>query len=135
MTTATPAVPLTATSRTEQLFPILTPAQVARIATHGRVRRIGDDEVLVEPGKPVAHFFVVTEGRVEVFRPDGTGTGPEAVFGPGQFTGEVTLLSGRRGPPPVPARAPGGGHEVGADALVDRKSTRLKSRHLRQSDC
>ncbi len=118
MTTATPAVPLTATSRTEQLFPILTPAQVARIATHGRVRRVGDDEVLVEPGKPVAYFFVVTEGRVEVFRPDGTGTGPEAVFGPGQFTGEVTLLSGRRGLARIQAGAAGEVIEVGRDALL-----------------
>src|SRR5881296_1454693 len=117
MTTATPAVP-TATSRTEQLFPILTPAQVARITTHGRVRRIGDDEVLVEPGKPVAHFFVVTEGQVEVFRPDGTGTGPEAVFGPGQFTGEVTLLSGRRGLARIQAGAAGEVIEVGRDALL-----------------
>src|SRR2546428_980537 len=117
MTTATPAVP-TATSRTEQLVPRLTAAQVARIATHGRVRRVGDDEVLVEPGKPVAYFFVVTEGRVEVFRPDGTGKGPEAVFGPGQFTGEVTLLSGRRGLAPIQARAARGVIEVGRDALL-----------------
>jgi len=117
MTTATPAVP-TATSRTEQLFPILTPAQVARIATHGRVRRVGDDEVLVEPGKQVAHFFVVTEGQVEVFRPDGTGKGPEAVFGPGQFTGEVTLLSGRRGLARIRVGAAGEVIEVGRDALL-----------------
>src|SRR5256712_3458999 len=117
MTTATPAVP-TATSRTEQLVPRLTAAQVARIATHGRVRRVGDDEVLVEPGKPVAYFFVVTEGRVEVFRPDGTGKGPEAVFGPGQFTGEVTLLSGRRGLARTQAGAAGEVIEVGRDALL-----------------
>src|SRR5256712_2612928 len=117
MTTATPAVP-TATSRTEQLVPRLTAAQVARIATHGRVRRVGDDEVLVEPGKPVAYFFVVTEGRVEVFRPDGTGKGPEAVFGPGQFTGEVTLLSGRRGLARIQAGAAGQVIEVGRDALL-----------------
>jgi len=118
MTTATPAVPLTATSRTEQLFPILTPAQVARIATHGRVRRVGDGEVLVEPGELVTQFFVVTEGRVEVLRPDGTGKGPEAVFGPGQFTGEVTLLSGRRGLARIRAGAAGEVIEVGRDALL-----------------
>ena len=118
MTTATPALPLTATSRTEQLFPILTPAQVARIATHGRVRRVGDGEVLVVPGELVTHFFVVTEGRVEVLRPDGTGKGPEAVFGPGQFTGEVTLLSGRRGLARIRAGAAGEVIEVGRDALL-----------------
>src|SRR5438093_8327182 len=117
MTPATPAIP-TAPSRTEQRFPILTPAQVGRIATHGRVRRVGDDEVLVEPGKPVVHSFVVTEGRVEFFRPDGTGTWPEAVFGPGQFTGEVTLLSGRRGLARIQAGAAGEVIEVGRDELL-----------------
>ena len=40
-------------------------------------------------------FFVVTAGRVEVVRPSGSTETLVAVHGPGQFTGEVNMLSGR----------------------------------------
>jgi thioredoxin reductase (NADPH) len=41
-------------------------------------------------------FFVVTRGQVEIVRPSGTTETVVAVHGPGQFTGEVNMLSGRR---------------------------------------
>jgi thioredoxin reductase (NADPH) len=78
------------------MFPTLTPAQIARVAARGRRRSTHRGEVLVEAGDREVPFFVVTAGRVEVVRPfRGTET-PVAVHGPGQFTGEVTLLAGRR---------------------------------------
>lgn len=40
-------------------------------------------------------FFVVTAGQVEIVRPSDTADAPIVVHGPGQFTGEVNLLSGR----------------------------------------
>ncbi len=91
-----PTAPAPLTSSQERLFPTLSPAQVARIAAHGRARRISAGEVLVEANDRVARFFVVVSGEVEVVRV--TGDTPErvAVFRAGQFTGEVSLLSGRR---------------------------------------
>jgi thioredoxin reductase (NADPH) len=86
---------LTLSSGVERMFPTLTPAQIKRIATHGQVRSIRPGEVLVEAGAQVVPFFVVTAGRVEVIRPSGTTETLVAVHGPGQFTGEVNMLSGR----------------------------------------
>src|ERR1700693_3962193 len=118
MTTGTPAVPLTSTARVDHVFPVLTPAQVGRIAPHGRARRVREGEVLVEPGEPTTRFFVVSEGQVEAVRPGGEGEAPAAVFGPGQFTGEVSMLSGRRGLAQIRAAGAGEVIEVARDALL-----------------
>jgi thioredoxin reductase (NADPH) len=88
-------VSLTQSSSVERMFPTLTPAQIARIATHGQVRSIRPGEVLIEAGAHIVPFFVITAGRVEVVRPSGTTETLVAVHGPGQFTGEVNMLSGR----------------------------------------
>src|SRR5437870_10549152 len=89
--TALPS-PLTLSSGVERMFPTLTPAQVKRIAAHGKQRSIRSGEVLIEAGARVVPFFVVTAGRVEVVRPSGSTETLVAVHGPGQFTGEVNML-------------------------------------------
>jgi thioredoxin reductase (NADPH) len=92
-----PSVPSpTLLTPADQMFPTLTPAQVARIAAHGSVRPIRRGEVLVEAGDPVVPFFVVKAGQIEIVRLSGTAETLVAVHRPGQFTGEVTMLSGRR---------------------------------------
>lgn len=83
-------------SRAEQIFPTLTPAQVARVAARGRVRAVEPGEVLIDAGQPVVPFFVVLRGTVEIVQPTGDSETPIATHGPGQFTGEINLLSGRR---------------------------------------
>jgi thioredoxin reductase (NADPH) len=87
--------PLTQASGTERMFPTLTPAQVERIAAHGRVRQIRPGEVLVQQGDQIVPFFVVRSGGVEIIRPSNTNETLVALYGPGQFTGEVNMLSGR----------------------------------------
>ena len=96
MTAATQPITSTRPSLQERMFPTLTPAQIARIAPHGRVRQFQRGEVLVEAGEQVVPFFVVTAGRLEAVRPSGATETLVAVHGPGQFTGEVNMLSGRR---------------------------------------
>ena len=88
-------VPLTLPSGVERIFPTLTPDQVKRIGVLGQVRSIDAGEVLVEVGQQVVPFFVVQAGRLEIVRPSSTGETLITVFGPGQFTGEVNMLSGR----------------------------------------
>src|SRR5712692_6264933 len=95
MSDTTPGLPLTS-SRVEQVFPTLTPAQIRRIAAHGHTRAMQRGEVLVEQGDSAVRFFVVVAGEVEVVRPSGTTETLITVFRPGQFTGEVNTLSGRR---------------------------------------
>lgn len=93
----------TGASRQEQMFPTLTPAQLARITEHGRLRTAAAGEVLVEVGDRTVPFFIVTAGRIDIVRPTLTAEVLVAVHGPGQFTGEVNMLSGR--PALVRARA------------------------------
>ena len=95
VTRAALGVPLTLTSGIERMFPTLTPAQVERIAAHGHVRQIRPGEVLVQPGDQSVPFFVVTAGGVEIVRPSSANETLVALYGPGQFTGEVNMLSGR----------------------------------------
>ena len=63
-------LPLTS-SRIEKIFPKLTPAQIDRIATHGRMRSVQPGEVLIEQGDTSVPFFVVIMGEVEIVRPLG----------------------------------------------------------------
>ena len=95
MTDRTLPVSLTQSSGDERMFPRLTAAQIERIAAHGHVRPIQRGELLVEAGKNAVPFFVVLTGEIEMVRPSGTTETLVAVHGPGQFTGEINMLSGR----------------------------------------
>jgi len=97
MSDTTPPVPLTLASRADQVFPTLTPEQIARVAAHGHVRRVERGEVLLEPGDQNPRVFVVTAGHIEVVKPSGDTEEPVTIHRRGQFTGEVSMLSRRRG--------------------------------------
>jgi thioredoxin reductase (NADPH) len=109
--------------RREQTFPRLSQAQIARIAGLGERRRVKAGEILFELGEQRTHLFVIIEGTVEIVRPiDGR---EEAIvaLGPGEFTGEINMLSARRSL--VRARAVHDGAIVALDhehvrALVQR---------------
>src|SRR5918911_5568180 len=88
-------LPLTS-SHIEKIFPKLTPAQIDRIAAHGRMRSVQPGEVLIEQGDASVPFFVVITGEVEIVRPFGDRETLITVHGYGEFTGEVNMLSGRR---------------------------------------
>ena len=83
-------------SRTEMLFPTLTPEQISRVARHGRARPVVEGEILVEHGQQPVPFFVVTSGEIEIVRPSAAGEARIVVQKAGEFTGEVNMLSGRR---------------------------------------
>ncbi len=68
---------------------------MARVSAHGTARQLRLGEVLYEPGDQAA-FVVVTTGQIDIVRPSDTGDTLIAVLGPGQFTGEANMLSGRR---------------------------------------
>jgi thioredoxin reductase (NADPH) len=88
-------LPLTK-SRREKIFPKLTPVQISRIELHGHIRSVQSGEVLIEQGDRSVPFFVVITGEVEILRPLGDRETLVTVHGPGEFTGEVNMLSGRR---------------------------------------
>ena len=82
-------------SRAERIFPTLTPAQIRRIAAQGHIRAMERGQVLVEQGDRDVPFFVVVSGEVEIVRPSGAAETLVTVHRPGQFSGEVSMLSGR----------------------------------------
>ena len=109
-------------SRPEVVFPTLTPAQIARIAVHGRRRAIAPGEVLIEVGQRPVPFFVVLTGKVQILRPSG---GTETLIvnhGAGQFTGEGTMLTGRRALARIRVSGAGGGVELDRAQVAERAS-------------
>lgn len=116
--TATVPEPLTLTARVSQMFPMLTPEQIERIAVHGRRRRVERGEVLIEAGAEVVPFFVVTAGRVEIVRPTDGRYDLIAVHESGHFTGEVQMLSGRRALVQAHATEPGEVIELDREHLL-----------------
>jgi thioredoxin reductase (NADPH) len=117
MSDTSDALPLTI-SRAEQIFPKLTQTQIRRIATHGHIREMQAGEVLVEQGDSAVPFFVVVSGGLEIVRPLGAAETVVAVQGPGQFTGEVNMLSGRRALFRIRATQPGEVIELDSQRLL-----------------
>ena len=79
-----------------QAFPILTVAQINRVRPGGKLREVKKGEVLFEPGDTNVPFFLLLSGSMEIVQPDLTGERPLVTHGPGGFTGEMTMISGRR---------------------------------------
>ncbi len=90
-----PSAP-TPSERNLQVFPVLDRAQIERVAAYGKSRRVARGEVLVEQGEEAMRFFVVLSGRLEVLQSDDNGERIVATHDPGEFFGDVHLLSGRR---------------------------------------
>jgi len=95
MTTPVAAQPSRPAPNVDQTFPKLTPEQIERVAAHGRVRRVESGEVLGTVGKVTPKFFVVTTASIEVVQPVGDRETTVIAINPGEFTGEVSMLSGR----------------------------------------
>jgi thioredoxin reductase (NADPH) len=107
----------------ERMFPKLTPAQLERIAAHGHSRSIDSGEVLVEPGQPIVSCYVITEGQVEIVRPWFGKETVVVIYEPGQFTGEVNMLSGRPAIHRVRARQAGRVIELSRAHLLELVQT------------
>jgi thioredoxin reductase (NADPH) len=105
-------------SRASETFPTLSPAQIERLEAHGHVRTVAPNEVLIEAGELAARFFVVKSGRLEVVRQTQAGEELVTVHHPGQFSGEATMLSGRRGFVTLRALEAGEVIEVGRGDLL-----------------
>jgi thioredoxin reductase (NADPH) len=124
MTDTSVPIPLTSMPREQQTFPTLTPSHIDRIAAHGSRRRVEAGEVLVETGAHNPPFFVVASGRLEVVRPsDARSEELVTTHAPGQFTGEVNMLSGRPGLVRVRATEAGEVIQVGHDELLSLVQT------------
>ena len=108
----------------DALFPKLSGAQIARLASIGVRRSVAEGEVIYDQGDARRSVFVVLEGRIEIGSQSRSGETHIAVLEPAQFTGEVNMLSGRPSLVRARAVAPGELIEIDPPAL----------RHIVQSD-
>lgn len=79
-----------------QAFPVLTESQIARIRPGAKVRPVKPGDILFEPGDINVPFFVMLSGSMEIVGTELDGEKQIATHGPGEFTGELTMISGRR---------------------------------------
>jgi thioredoxin reductase (NADPH) len=80
--------------RRAQMFPQLTPAQIARLEAHGTRGRMSKGEILWEPGDRHRPMLVVLSGSIEVVQSGMNGEVLVVVHTAGSFTGEMSTLQG-----------------------------------------
>ena len=73
-----------------ELFKTLTPRQLTDVAEKMTKRHFASGDTIIREGEPGEEFFLVSEGEVEVDRANHE----VARLGPGDFFGEVALISG-----------------------------------------
>jgi len=79
----------------DALFPVLNAAQIGRLDSLGRRRRVSRGELIFDQGTSVASLFVVLSGGLEVFSVSGEGESRITIHEAGQFTGEVNMIARR----------------------------------------
>jgi len=102
----------------DRLFPKLTPAQLTRIAAHGRRRPISRGEVLIDVGDRILPFFVVMAGEIQVLQVSGATETFIVSHGSGSFSGEANLISGRPSMARLRVSEPGEVIELTRDQLL-----------------
>jgi thioredoxin reductase (NADPH) len=82
--------------RRAQMFPVLSAAQLARVKPCGELRDVAAGELLFDQGQTDTPMLVILEGELEVVHPALGGERPITIQGPGEFTGEIHMIAGRR---------------------------------------
>src|SRR3712207_5270506 len=103
----------------------LTEEQISWLSGYGRERELEDGEDLFKEEDRVDSFYVVLEGEIRIASVEGAGAEAEvATHSRGAFTGQLTVLAGKK----VAHRARAVGKtrllEISADAFRDVASTR-----------
>ena len=105
--------------RREQMFPKLSPAQIARLSAHGKRIETQAGVVLTEPGSRHHNLLVVLSGSLEVSLPGMRGEELITVLVPGDFAGEMSTLRGVAGFTRIRVRDGGAVLAIDEDNLRD----------------
>jgi putative ABC transport system ATP-binding protein len=76
------------------LFHTLTPGQIGTMADQVAYERHPAGAVIVRKGEPGDKFYVIRSGRVKIVDREGLAPGEVPRLGPGEFFGEVALITG-----------------------------------------
>jgi thioredoxin reductase (NADPH) len=82
-------------SEREIAFPRLTPGQIDALRPLGRLRAVETGDVLFAEGDRGFSFYVVLDGTVEIVEHSRGTAHSVTIHEPGEFTGDVDMLSGR----------------------------------------
>ena len=74
-------------------FPTLSAKDLAALTARGQPREVGAGDVLFAEGDREFSFFVVLEGSIEIVEHSRGAPHTVTVHRPGQFTGDVDVLS------------------------------------------
>lgn len=77
------------------LFPKLSDEELQRVSKHGREVHLNDGEIIFKQGDHTYHFYVVLSGQIRVTKQVGAEEQLLTVHQPGEFTGEISMLTGR----------------------------------------
>ena len=109
-------------TRNPETFPLLTEAEIELFRAASRERAVHAGEILFDEGERTTVMFVVLEGSLEIIQPM-RADDPIVVYGHGDFTGEMSMLSGGHALARCRARTAGLVLEVDRHAMRgDRKS-------------
>ena len=103
--------------RQAEAFPVLTPAQIDRIRPYGTARKVRAGEVLFEAGEQRIPCFVVLSGKLEIVQAKLSGDHVFATHGPGNFSGDMVMISRAGSIARGRVAEPGEFLELTADAL------------------
>jgi thioredoxin reductase (NADPH) len=77
-----------------EAFPVLSPEQIDRIRPYGTTRTVEAGEILFEAGERAMPCFVVLSGKLDIVMTRLSGEHVFATHGPGNFSGDMVLISG-----------------------------------------
>jgi thioredoxin reductase (NADPH) len=103
-----------ATTGTDEAFPVLTEAQLARLRSYGEPSEVIAGEVLFRAGDASYDFVLIDSGAVEILS-NATAESDEAVVvthGAGRFIGELNLLTGQKAYLTARVAQPGQVHRI-----------------------
>ena len=115
-----PAIPepIFVAARREDVFPVLTPDQMSRLAAHGRRRRVAAGDILFSAGDRANSIYAIVSGSLRFERVSTGDPVPIMILSPGHFTGELNLLASRRALVTMRALEDGEVVEVPRDELM-----------------
>jgi thioredoxin reductase (NADPH) len=80
----------------DSMFPKLDEEQIARLVPFGHYRSLQPNEILFDEGEVKRGFYVLIQGALEIESKTRQGATVLRVHEPGEFTGELDMLTGRR---------------------------------------
>jgi len=79
-----------------QAFPTLTAEQIDRARPYGKIRPVKVGDIVFEAGDSHISMFILLSGKLDIVQPRKEGERLITTHLPGAFTGEISMISGRR---------------------------------------